>query len=161
MPNPGADVRSIESLAQFRAELAEFADQAKAALGTMDMDIQRTSSWLDSQARHWQSQQRQAEDFVIEAQQILRRKRLMRIGGNPVDTTQEELVLRRAKAKLDYVEQKLERTKFWLRGLPDALLEYEGPARQLSSMLEQQIPKMLAQLSHKLQVLEQYQQGAS
>jgi hypothetical protein len=161
MANPGADVRSLEGLAQFRAALAEFADNAKAILGMMDMDIQRTGTWLESQARHWQSSKRKAEDELLEATQILRRKKLIRIGGRPVDTLFEEKEVRRAKAWLEYVEEKLAKTKHWLLTLPDALLDYEGPARQSSTMVEQQVPRMNAILQNKIDALEKYMREGS
>ncbi len=156
MPQPGADVRSIEALALFRAALLEFCDNAKVALAAMNMDIERSQTWLESQARHWHSENRKAEDDVTEASQLLRRKKLWKIGDRPVDTTHEEAILRRAKRRLEFVQDRQEKTTYWLRSLSDEMLDFQGPARQLGGMLEQGIPRMAALLQRKIDLLESY-----
>src|SRR6266702_3390991 len=88
----------------------------------------------------------------------LERKKMMKIGDRKPDTTDQEKALRRAQAWLEHAEEKLAHTRHWQRAFPDAMLDYQGPARQLQFMLEAQVPQMSAYLHQKIEALEKYQQ---
>ncbi len=154
--DPSAHVNATEALIEFRASLCTFADLAKDALGTVDLDIQHTMAWLDEQSRHWQAAVRRAEDEVFQAKNELARKRMMRIGDRRPDTTDQEKILERAKARLEFAQTKLAASKRWLRVLPEEVNEYAGPARQLQGLLEGQFPRMIAYMEGKIASLEEY-----
>jgi hypothetical protein len=156
--NPAAHVTSIEGMADFQAALATFTEKAKDALSSVDLELRRMVDWLADQAKHWQAEIRLAENAVFEAKTLLTRKKMMKIGDRKPDTTDEEKALRRAQAWLEHAEEKLARTRHWQRAFPDAVLDYQGPARQLQFMLEAQVPQMSAYLTQKIEALEKYQQ---
>ena len=154
--NPSAHVTSIEAMADFQAGLVTFTDKAKEALGTVEMELNRVVDWLADQAKHWQTEIRQAENAVFEAKNDLARKKMMKIGDRKPDTTDEEKTLRRAQAWLEHSEEKLARTRHWQRAFPDAVGDYQGPARQLQFLLESKVPQMNAYLNQKIEALENY-----
>jgi hypothetical protein len=157
--NPSAHVTSIEGMADFQAALLTFTEKAKDALTSVELELRRLVDWIDDQAKHWQTEIRLAENAVFEAKNELARKKMMRIGDRKPDTTEEEKNLRRAQAWLEHAEEKLAKTRHWQRALPDAVLDYEGPARQLQFLLEAQVPHMSAYLKQKMESLEKYQGG--
>ena|SRR6266496_957320 len=156
--NPAAHVTSIEGMADFQAALATFTEKAKDALGSVELELRRMIDWLAEQAKHWQTEIRLAENAVFEAKAELTRKKMMKIGDRKPDTTDQEKALRRAQAWLEHAEEKLAHTRHWQRAFPDAMLDYQGPARQLQFMLEAQVPQMSAYLHQKIEALEKYQQ---
>jgi hypothetical protein len=153
---PSAHVTETAALSDFRAMLCTFAEEAKEALAIVDHEIRRTYSFLDEQMRGWSAAVRQAEDEVIQAKIELNQRRIQRIGDCKPDTTFQEKVLRRAQAKLEYVQEKLAATKRWQRDWPHELMNYEGPARQLQSSLEGDVPRMIAYMERKIAALEAY-----
>jgi hypothetical protein len=153
-----ARVFSLDALVDLKATLCTFTSEAREALSAVEMEIRRNQVWLDGQLAHWRDMVRRCEDEVFQARQELTRRRMMRIGDRPPDTTEQEEALQLAQARLAHAEDKVETTRRWLRVLPQAIIEYEGPARQLSGMLEADMPKADALLESKIVALEAYVQ---
>ena len=151
-----ARVTSIPALADFRAALVAFADETKDALAAVEMEIRRTFDWLGAQLQAWKQEVRLAEDAVFEAQQELARRKLMRVGGRPLDCTDQEKALRRAQGRLEHAEDQRDRTQKWLRDLPTDVTEYEGRGRQLQALVEGDLPRACALLEHMIAALEAY-----
>jgi len=155
--NPSANVHNVDGLSLFQMSLQHFQEKAKDALMNIDMDLRRTQEWLEEQYSHWQTEIRQAEDALTQAMLELKRKKLMKVGERTPDTSEEEKQVKKCKARLDHAEDKIEKTKHWMRAFPEAILDYEGPGRQLKTQVENTIPTMTAFLSQKIAALEQYQ----
>lgn len=156
--NPAAHVTSIQGMADFQASLLTFTEKAKEALSTVELELRRVLDWLDAKSKHWQTEIRLAENAVFEAKTALARKKMMRIGDRKQDTTDEEKMLRRAIAWLEHAEEKFAKTRHWLAAFPDAMLDYQGPARQFQFMLDAEVPRMNAYLNQKMDALEKYRQ---
>lgn len=156
--NPSANVHNVEGLTTFQLALQHFQEKAKDSLMNIDMDLRRTQDWLENQYSQWQAEVRKAEDALTHAMLDLKRKKMMKIGDRTPDTSDEEKLVKKCRARLEHAEDKMERTKHWLRAFPEAQLDYEGPGRQLKTQVENAIPTMLALLSQKIAALEQYQQ---
>ena len=87
----------------------------------------------------------------------LKRKKMMKIGERAADTSDEEKQVKKCRARLEYAEEKLEKTKHWLRAFPEVILDYEGPGRQLKTQVENIVPTMIAFMGNKIETLEAYQ----
>lgn len=153
-----AQVHAVQRLADFRAALATFADRGKNAMSGNSMEIRRALDWLTEQLQGWQGEIRRAEEAVVVAKNELARKKMMRIGDRPPDTTDQEKQLRKAQARLAHAEEKRDNTKRWLRQLPDAIEEYNGQAKPFQDMLDHDLTKMANFLIDKIAALEAYQQ---
>ena len=156
--NPAANIHNVDELANFQLSLSHFQEKAKDALLNIDMDLRRTQDWLEQMYSSWQTEIRQAEEALQVAMLELKRKKIMKIGDRTPDTSEEEKQVRKCKARLDHAEEKAERTKHWLRAFPEAMLDYEGPGRQMKTQVENNIPTMTALLNAKIASLEQYRQ---
>ena len=154
--DPSANVLATATLIDLRSALCTFADHAKDAVGMLQMDIRRSQDWLDQQKGHWQAARRQAEDDVFQAKNELTRRRMMRIGDRRPDCTEQEETLALARQRLEIAGTKLAACRHWQRALPEALIDYEGPANQLAGALEGDVPRMLAYLERKIASLEEY-----
>lgn len=153
---PSAHVQSVQHLEDFQAALAAFGQQAREALCSLGLEIRRMQDWLEDQAKHWHAEVRRCEEDVFKARQELARKRMMRIGDRKPDTTEEEVALAKAVQRLHHAEEKLANCKAWIRQLPDAIEEYEGQANPMQHLLDSGLPRMLAYLDRKIDILEAY-----
>ncbi len=152
-----AQVHAVERLAEFKAALQTFTDKAKDAMSGNQMEIRRSLDWVEGQLQFWKAEIRRAEDAVIQAKNELARRKLMRIGDRPPDTTFQEKALRKAQARLAHAEEKRDNTKAWLRRLPDDIQEYDGQARPFQDTLEHDLVKMILFIEQKIAALEAYQ----
>src|SRR5262249_16675888 len=74
-------------------------------------------------------------------------------GDRPVDTTEQELALRRATARLEFAEDQVEVSRRWIRQWPKDVLEYRGPPGQLKGLVAGELPRACAFLDRKTATL--------
>jgi chromosome segregation ATPase len=152
-----AQVHAVQRLADFKAALQTFTDKAKDAMSGNQMELRRSQDWLEAQLAAWKVEIRHAEDAVFQAKAELARRKMMKVGDRPPDTTFQEKELRKAQARLAYAEDKRDKTKHWLRRFPDDIEEYDGQARPFQDVLEHDLAKMIAFIEQKIAALEAYQ----
>lgn len=153
----GADVRSLEGLREFHAALCTFRTDAMEAVASVDWSIRHLADWLSDQTRLWQAAIRQAEEEVFQAKQELAMRKYAGFDGRVPDTTVQEENLQKAKRRLAHAQEKYECCRKWQQKYPHQVGElYEGPARQLSGLLEAEVPRALAVLERRIQALEAY-----
>ena len=155
-----AHVNSLARLADFQAALQTFADRGKDAVSSNAMEIRRCLDWVESQLSMWKTEIRIAEEAVFVAKSELARRKMVKMGDRPPDTTFQEKELRKAQMRLAHAEEKRDNTKAWLRQFPDAVEEYEGQARPFQDVLEHDLVKMVSFLEQKIAALEAYQNPA-
>lgn len=153
-----AEVTSLQALMDWKASLCTFTSEAKEALSSLAMEIQHTLAWVEDQLKYWKSMVAKCEEEVFQAKLELSRRRMMRIGDRPPDTTEQERALRRARERLEHAQEKEENCRHWLRQLPQDINDYQGPARLLEGMLEADMPRADALLESKIASLEAYLQ---
>lgn len=151
-----ARVRSIEAIEDFKTALCRFGADAKAALDAVEMEVRRSFDWLNGQVQHWRKEVQRREQAVGVARVELNRRKISRIFGQQPDCTEQEEALREAQQRLRLAEAKVERCRRWEPVLRHAMGEYEGPSRQLASLLEMVLPKAVAILDQKTEALESY-----
>ncbi len=153
-----ARVTSLSALVDLKAAFCVFTAEAGEALSSLSMEIQQTLNWLEEQQKYWAASLRRCEDAVFQAKNDLARRKMMRISDRPPDCTEQEEALQIAREKLAHAQEQLEKTRRWLRELPEAINDYEGPARQLGGLLEADMPKVDALLESKITSLDEYLQ---
>jgi hypothetical protein len=154
MSSPSARVTSIDALRDFRAGLCKFGLTAREALCVTDLEIRRFLDWLDTQQKYWKHEVRRREEDVHRARAELSVRKFYHETGR--GTTEPEIALRKAQERLREAEEKVRNVRRWLNELPRAITEYEGPARQLSGMLDADLTRALARLGQKLEALDAY-----
>jgi len=151
-----ARVESVEVLDTFRTALAKFAVAARGAVGSAASEIQRTLDWLEDQLKHWQAQVFRRQEEVGRARSELMQRRWSHNKGVGRGATEQEMALAEAQRRLREAEAKVAAIRRWQRLLPEAIKEYEGPARQLAGMLDADLRHSLAILDTKIAALEAY-----
>ena len=155
--NPTAQVHAIERLADFKDALARFGVDAQGALDTAALEIRRTLDELHDRLKFWQAEVYRRQEDVNRARADLSHARALRQGeGGRSGTVEQEIALQKARQRLQEAEEKVERTRRWLRVLPDAVAELETPSRQLAGMLEADLRPGVAHLTDKLAALAAY-----
>jgi hypothetical protein len=151
-----AGVTSIESLQDLRNALCSFRKEAGDALCAVELEVRRAFDWVEDQGKLWQKEVRVREDEVFQAKQDLSRRKGSRMFGHPPDCTDQEKALHEAEERLWEAQEKTENCRRWVPLLQDAVREYEGPARQVSGLLDVDFARALALLDRKLATLESY-----
>jgi chromosome segregation ATPase len=150
-----ARVNSLDALKALHAALARYGPDAREALGAAEMEIRRVFDYLHNQLKHWQRQVERRQEDVNRARADLTHARAMRQGERS-GYVEQEIALRKAQVRLREAEEKVVVTKRWLLHLPQAVNEYEGPARRLAGLLDSDFKQGLAVLADKIAILEAY-----
>lgn len=154
---PGADVRAVEALQDWHGQLSRFRQEALEALSMLRMEIRRSYDWIDNTARDWKFEIRDAEEEVVQRKAELAQRETPNFDGRIPDTSVQEKNLARAKARLEYAHDQVETCRKWAGKLPKMISEeYESTSRQLSNMLEAEVPNALAHLMEQIVALERY-----
>jgi hypothetical protein len=150
-----ARVSSIEALQALHAALTRFGPEAQESLGAAEIEIRRTLDHLQAQLEYWRRQVDKRREDVNRARSDLAHRRALR-RGDDTGCVEQEIALRKAQARLRAAEDKVAVTRRWLVLVPQAVSEYEGPARRLAGMLDADLRHALAVLSNKIAALEAY-----
>jgi hypothetical protein len=150
-----ARVNSLDALKALHAALARFGPEAQEALGAAEIEIRRVFDRLHDQLKHWQRQVEKRQEDVNRARSDLAHQRALR-QGERTGYVEQEIALRKAQALLREAEEKVVVTRRWLLHLPQAIHEYEGPARRLAGMLDADLKQGLAILESKIAALVAY-----
>jgi len=151
-----ANVKSLESLQEFRTALIKFIDKAKRSISTSDGEVQRMSMWLEtSQPTHWIQQVRKSEELLAQAKSELFRATLSQ-PDNPRGPTDQIRLVKKREAEIKYANEMLEKTKKWSRRFERMQHEYRSGLSHLSSALDGELQKVGVQLENSIRSLEAY-----
>jgi HEPN domain-containing protein len=158
MNNESADVRSIDALRDWLAALAKYRSAVQDTLSGMQMEIRKAHDWLESQGQLWKTIVRDCEDELLRAKNELRqRKYSTDLSGREPDTTVQERNLRRAEARLEFAQEKVETCRRWVMKLPKVVEEsYDGAARRLANFTDVDLQNAMALLDRQITALENY-----
>ncbi|MBL9001363.1 MAG: hypothetical protein JNK25_09535 [Phycisphaerae bacterium] len=151
-----ARIHSFRALTDAKAALIKFADEASAALASMDADVQRVSGWLASdRPAFWKAEVRRREDAVNKARGEIERKRLVR-APEPASVVEERKAWERAKERLAQAQHRAEAVRRWAPRWEREAMMYKGSCQALSEAIHRDIPLALARLDKMLAALEAY-----
>jgi hypothetical protein len=152
-----ANVRSTDAIKQFKLALITYAEDARVALGAMEMEIRQVRNWLErDQYTYWTSQVKRSKEKIAEARTELNRRRLSQSNSDAVSDSDQKEALRIAKQRLEAAEDKVERIKRWGPVLEHALSEYHSQSQPLSDKLSGGLVGTLAMLERMIVALEEY-----
>lgn len=152
-----AEVRSIEALRDFRADLAVYGEDVSAALGAVDAEIRRTVQWLQQDRPfYWQEQIKRRRERVASAKADLFRLKLQKTPEHHPSLAEPKERLRQAEAALLDAERRLIAVRKWQPALQQAVLEYRGSVQRLKDLSAADVPRAIALLSRVVEALEAY-----
>ncbi len=151
-----ANVRSLESLKEFRSALIKFIDEAKRAVSTADCEVSNTQIWLNStQPMHWIQAERRSTELLAQAKSELFRATISQ-PDNPRGPTDQIRLVKRRQAEIKDAHDKLQITKRWARKIEREINEYRGAMTPLLSSLEGSLNKAVFIIDRSIQSLEAY-----
>ncbi len=152
-----ANVKSIDSIRQFRADLSEFEDSLRQTLDMLRAELKRAVDYLESdRATYWPAQVRRASDRLAEARINLERCQLTPHAGEGPSCYEEKKALERAKRRLQNAEQKVKATRKWVRVVRQEVDEFQTRLSQLTYLAETDLPRGRALLARLAQRLDRY-----
>lgn len=152
-----ANVRSVDAIRDFKNALIAFAEEARIALDSTEMDIRQTRNWLErDQMAFWKAQVKRSHEMISEARTELHRRRLSQTNSDAISDTDQKEALRLAHRRLEAAEEKVERIKKWAPVFEHALSEYHSQAQPLGDRLSGNLVASLAMLERMIQALEEY-----
>jgi hypothetical protein len=155
-----ANITSIDALTNFRAALLRFADDAEAALMTLDMEGRRPVAWVEvDRARYWPQQARKASDAVAEARLALERCELRVSGDDPRYCYDERKALEKAKRRLRLAEEKIQAVRRWRPKMHKEFEEFQVQIARFRRYLESNLPQAVAAMERMAAALNRYVQA--
>jgi len=153
----GADVRAIDALREWLAALSIFKHEAEESLASVQMEIRRGIDWVGLQLDLWQRAVREREEAVVQAKAELAGRKFPNWDGRMPDTTVQERNLRRAEARMEHAQDRVQRCRKWLIGLPRMIEEtYSGAGHRLQMTIEGDVGRGVADLQRRIEALERY-----
>lgn len=154
----GARVQSVQQLSEFHAFLVKFAEGVRHGTSIADGEVSATARWLkDEHPQRLVAERRKADRALQNATDELRRKRLQPTAtGDPPSVVTEQKALAKAKAKMQWLEEKISVTQRWARQFDKEATQYQAALQPAQSLPESMIPRALARLEGYLIALEKY-----
>lgn len=154
-----AKLSRVDALEQLKTAVAMFIEDAKMALGAVEMETRRVVDQMQrEQPYYWNQQIKNARDEFAEGKASLARKRLQKNDSYIPDTSEEEKVIKRATAKIDNAERKLEAIKVWTRRIEQSWNDYQGPSGQLADVVGGSPARAIAELNRLIRAVDAYLQ---
>ena len=151
-----ADVRSIDVLRTFRADLAEYQANLRQTVELLTVEIARGVGWFDEQMSYWPAETRRASDKLSEARAALSRCLLTKGEGRESSCDDERKAFEQAKARLSFAEQQIRVTKQWYLRVRHETDEFRNRVVRLVALADGDLPRALAALDAASQLLDTY-----
>lgn len=152
-----ANVRSVDAIRDFKVALIAFAEEARIALDSMEMEIRQTRNWLErDQFAYWKSQVKRGHEIVSEARTELHRRRLSQSNSDAISDSDQKEALRQANRRLHEAEDKVERVKKWAPVLEHATAEYHSQSQPLGDRLSGSLVASLGMLDRMIRAIDEY-----
>jgi chromosome segregation ATPase len=153
-----AKVTSTEAVERLASALDAFKEEAVAALDSLELEVRRVLEWICHDRKDfWDQEVRRGWNRVAEARaELERRMTYHRVGEHQPACRDEKLALEKAKRQLHTAEQKIEVVRRWRKAVEQELTEYQGAVNQLSSWLQSDHPRAMADLKRMTAALGSY-----
>lgn len=152
-----ANVRSVGAIHDFKVALTNFAEDARNALGSTEMELRRTRDWLTrDQLSYWQAQVKRCQEQVAMARADLFRRKISQQGSDAVSDADQKEALRTAIRRQQEAEEKVARIKRWIPVLEHAISEYHSTSQPLGDRLSGSLVNSLTLLERTIGSLDAY-----
>ena len=149
-----AQIRSIDDLARFRAQLLNFLSAARVAVEESATDVARQQSWLDlDRHRHWEAELWRRQRKLDEVRQRLFQESIATQRG-PASSLQMQV--HRAEGAVEEARMKLGRIKAWSRNFENRSLPILKQIEQLQTVLTVDMAHAVNFLNQSLASLDAY-----
>ena len=151
-----ARVTSIEALEAFRPVLVAFTEETATALLSAESDAGRTAQWLrGDMIPYWKKEVRVRNEDLVRAKSKLTVKQHEKEDDERT-TVDERKAVEKAKRRLAAAEEKLEKSRRWVRRLEKSQDDFRGAIGAFKTLIDQQMPRAVARLDHSITTLDAY-----
>lgn len=152
-----ANVLSVQALKDFKNVMINFAEEARNALGGVDMELRRMRDWLErDQLGYWQAQVKRRNEEVMQARSDLHRRKISQQGSDAVSDAEQKEALREAMRRLRVAEEKVALVKRLIPALHHAIAEYHSHSQPLGDHLTGGFERSVAGLVRMITALDAY-----
>jgi hypothetical protein len=152
----GARLLSVGVLADFKAALVKFGEQAKVGVIEAGADMQRTMNRLQTEVMsYWQHEEKLWTRKVAEAKSELYKAQLQSQDQRP-SLVLERKALAAAQRRLENAQQKIQKVRYWSRMLEKEMMLCRGQLQQMERALDADLPRVSAQVDRMMQSIEAY-----
>lgn len=152
-----ANVQSIQTLKDFKLAMIEFAEDARNALSSVDMDLRKMRDFLErDQLGYWQMQVKRRNEEVMQARSDLHRRKISQQGSDAVSDSEQKEALREATRRLRVAEDKVALIRKLIPQLHHAIAEYHSHSQPLGDHLSGGFERSLSVLERMVLALEAY-----
>lgn len=153
-----ANVASIEALEDFRAALLRYRERTTRALDDVSGEIKRTREWLGFEKRTaWEGEVKRRQRRLEQVEAELTSAKLSALQD---DLSTHQMQVRKARRLLEEAEEKLRRTKKWVRDFDAVVDPAVRPLESLRDRVSSDLPKALASLDGMIRALGEYAERA-
>ena len=152
-----ANVRSIESIREFRTGLQDYRDSLRQTLDILTTEVARAVDYFESdRAAYWPAQERRASDKLSEARINLGACQATTRDGQQRSCDDEKKALQRAKARVQLAREKVKATKKWITIVRREADQFKMRLAQLSYLADTDLPRAIALLERLANRLDRY-----
>ncbi|MDA0660744.1 MAG: hypothetical protein O2931_02165 [Planctomycetota bacterium] len=152
-----ANVRSLESVRNFRHELNEFTHVMAQIVEELVHSCQQGVDWMETdRMSHWPAQVRRSSDQLAEARVNLERCQMTIRPGERAPCTEEKKALEQAVERLRLCEEKVRITRHWLQVVRHEADDFRTALAKTTHMADVDLPLALTRLDEIIVKLEAY-----
>jgi hypothetical protein len=153
-----ANVRSTQTLTDFKISLCNFGEEARNALGGVEMELRRVRDWLErDQLGYWQAQVKRRQEEMMQARADLHKRKISQQGSDAVSDSEQKEALRDAQRRLRVAEEKVDLIKKKLIPyLHHEIAEYHSHSQPLGDHLSGGFERSIAAMEKMIGALESY-----
>ena len=152
-----ANVKSINTIADFRARLKTYIDSARTTISEAHSDVLRVQRWIDeTQTHQWSMRLKKCRQLLANAKSDLERAKISRPDAHPTTFVDQQRAVRKAKSNLEECEYKIKAIKRWSRELDREGMIFKGHLNQLDRAVEGDLNRAATWLAKLVEHLEAY-----
>ncbi|MDG2201258.1 MAG: hypothetical protein P8K80_08775 [Phycisphaerales bacterium] len=152
-----ANVRSIETIADFRAKLTTYLHTARTAISEANSDVMRVQRWVDETQKHnWSMRHKKTRQKLANTRSDLERAKISRPDAHPSMFVDQQRAVARAKLEMEQCEEKLRLIQRWSRELDRESMMFKGHMNRLDRMIEGDMSRASTWLAKLVKHLEDY-----
>ncbi|MBL9176109.1 MAG: hypothetical protein JNL10_21380 [Verrucomicrobiales bacterium] len=149
-----ARVQSIEAIDAFRASLVTYLETARPTLDDIGAEVMRTRIWLEQdRLRYWERELERRRRLLDEAEDALRSARMSQFREA---TDAEAMAVRKARAAFEAADVRLRQVRRWCRDFDSRISPLAHQLESLRTMLTTDLPRAVASLTRRLDILTDY-----
>ncbi len=155
--NRQADVNSIDSIRRFHLALQSYGETVQDAISTLQCELQRAVDWFEQdRMSFWPAEVRKANDQLAQARSQLEMKQLAIDRSNAPSCYDEKKAVERARRRLRYAEERVQKTRHWLRIVKHEADEFKGMLAKVGHLSDSDLPRAAAALERMTHALDRY-----